>query len=131
MADPGIVPSAPLIPELTPSFVQRQLIEWKERADLAQHAFDGQWRELVAYPQFNLHMMERWIKIDEQYVEMQHTVCPIGSAPPEVAISPPHALPPFESARTKFLDYIKGMRESGEAIPLGYLAAEVLCRTGL
>lgn len=57
----GIVPGVPLIPDRPPTVVERQIWEWSDRADLAAHAFDGQWRVLCTYEPFDLELLERWI----------------------------------------------------------------------
>ena len=59
-----IAPGAPFIPEQPPTVVERQIWEWSDRADLAEHAFDGQWRVLCTYERFGLELMERWLPAD-------------------------------------------------------------------
>ena len=80
MSDPsiGIVPRVPFIPEQPPTEVIRTIIEWKDRADLSEHSFDGQWRVLVDYRQYGIPaaLMERWVPIpdDPEHVWMEHCV---------------------------------------------------------
>lgn len=60
----GIVPGAPLIPDQPTPVIERQVWEWSDRADLAEHAFDGQWRVLCTYERFGVELLERWLPTD-------------------------------------------------------------------
>jgi len=69
--DIGIVPAVPLVPDQPPTVVERQIWEWSDRADLAQHAFDGQWRVLCTYASFGVELMERWLPADSSVEGVQ------------------------------------------------------------
>jgi hypothetical protein len=66
----GIVPSIPIIPDRPPVEEARQVTEWKDRADLAEHSFDGQWRVLMTYDGFGFDLLERWV----DGVDCQHWI---------------------------------------------------------
>lgn len=121
----GIVPDVPLIPDRPEPAVVRHVIDLHDRADLAYSAFDGQWRELAAYPQLGLHLMERWIRLDDNSLEMHHCVCPIGISPARDTVpSRADSAPPGP----KLFGFIRDMRARGEAISWGDLVFEVLCK---
>ena len=126
----SIVPSAPFIPEPAPTIIYRQVIEWRDRADLAEHAFDGQWRELTAYPDFGVHLMERWLPAQGDLVEMQHAVCPLGETPQETPRTAVEAFPEdhFATAAQKFVSYVSTMRAQGQPVGLWDLLFETLCK---
>ena len=79
MSDTTIIPGAPFIPGQPPTIIQRQIIEWKDRADLARLAYlDGQWRVLMTWEDMGIHMLERWVPcIEDGLREMQHAIVPI------------------------------------------------------
>jgi hypothetical protein len=69
----GILSDPPFIPEHPPSIIERRIIEWSERADLAQYAYlDGQWRTLTSHDAF--HLDERWVHRDDGYIWMEMRV---------------------------------------------------------
>ena len=127
MAESGsIVPGSPLIPEQPPAVIVRQLTEWADRADLAEHAFDGQWRVCITWEQFGLQMMQRWTKADDGVLDRQNAVVPIGTLPENVT---PQAMemPAVVSGMSKFVAWIKHRRANGEAIGLEETLLEILC----
>ena len=125
----SIIPRSPFIPDQPPTVIQRQISEWKDRADLAQHAFDGQWRVLMTYEQFNLKMVERWVKADDDLLEMQHAVVPLTYTMRD-DVAAPLAIehPEFARHTAKYVAWIAGRRAIGEAITLSETLLEILCK---
>lgn len=70
----GIVPGVPFIPDQPPQVQELRVVEWLDRADLAEHAFDGQWRILASHPQFSIDVMERWVIKDDGFLYIQHCI---------------------------------------------------------
>lgn len=48
-----------MVPSVPPAPVERQVTEWQDRADLHQHAFNGEWHVLAEYGKYLL--LERWV----------------------------------------------------------------------
>lgn len=79
----GLVPGPPLIPDRPPQVQELRIVEWADRADLAAHAFDGQWRVLRKYEEFRFELCERWVVKEDGWLWMQMCVRPCDG--PETA----------------------------------------------